>query len=179
MADERRIVIELKISGNDSNNISGDEEESSKNLTDMLSTMQHPIKALESAVLGKGTLLNYAFQQAKQIIKTSVLYGLERYYNLTENYKAEQDLQNTLNVISNFSDGWTSTFGGALVGAKAGPAGAVIGGVIGLGAWGINTMISAKKAWDQQDLNLTSMRKQSVYQKVRLGLIDDGRGTQN
>lgn len=176
MADERRIVIELKLGSGSEDE---DKEDENASLTDMLKIMQHPIKALEKATLGKNALVYYAYQQAKQIAKTTALYRIERYFNLTENYKAEQDMENTLNVISHEVEAWTSIIGGAIVGAKAGPWGALAGTAIGLVAWGTNTGFSAWKAWDQQNMQLQTMNIQSNFQKVRLGLIDDGRGTQN
>lgn len=177
MADERRIVIELKLS--DGSDASSDEENKEDDLTDILQIAQHPIRALEKATLGKNKILYYAYQQSKQIIKNAALYNLQLYFNLTENYKSEQDLQNTLSVISHVSEAWSLTLGGAIMGAKAGPAGAVAGAAIGLTFSGINTVFNAFKEWNQQSIQLNTMNIQSSYQKVRLGLIDDGRGTQN
>lgn len=178
MADERRIVIELRL-GDGGGGGGGDDEDEEMSLTDMLKMAQHPIKALEKATLGKSALVYYAYQQAKQIVKTTALYRLERYYNLTENYKAEQDLENTLNGLEHVAEGWSSIIGGAIIGSKAGPWGAVAGAVIGATSWTVNTIFNAWKAFDQQNMQLQTMNIQSAYQKVRLGLIDDGRGTQN
>ena len=178
MADERRIVIELKLGSGSSTTSSNDEDEE-MSLTDMLKIAQHPIKALEKATLGKSAVVYYAYQQAKQIVKATALYQLERYYNLTENYKAEQDLNNTLSVLERSVEGYTSIIGGAIIGAKAGPWGALAGAVVGAASWATNTVFSAWKAFDQQSIQLATMNIQSSYQKVRLGLIDDGRGTQN
>lgn len=177
MADERRIVIELKLGDGGSSN--GGDEDEEMSLTDMLRIAQHPVKALEKAVLGKTAWVYYAYQQAKQIVKTTALYRLERYYNLTENYKAEQDLENTLNGFEHVVEGWSSVIGGALIGAKGGVGGAVAGAIVGATSWTVNTIFNAWKAFDQQKMQLSTMNIQSAYQKVRLGLIDDGRGTQN
>ena len=51
--------------------------------------------------------------------------------------------------------------------------------VAGAGSWAVNTWFQAEKAFDEQNKNLSTMRIQSGYQRFRLGLIDDGRGTQN
>lgn len=180
MADERRIVIELRI-GEGAAGESDDKavDDGGENLTKFLKMAQHPIRALEKAVFGKTEWLYYTYQQAKSITKTTVLYGLERYYNLTENYKSEQMLRNTLNVLTNASDFGTSVLGGAIVGAAGGPVGAMVGAVVGTISWTANATFNAWKAYDQQNISLKTMNVQSGYQKVRLGLIDDGRGTQN
>lgn len=178
MADERRIVIELKLGGGSDGQ--GQEKEGKEiGLSDILKAAQHPIKALEKATLGKNELVYYAYQQAKQIVKNTALYQIGRYYNLTENYEAEQDLNNALSVLSHASSGYASILGGAIIGAKAGPYGALAGALIGTASWTTTTVFNAWKAFDQQNMRLQTMNIQSAYQKVRLGLIDDGRGTQN
>lgn len=173
MADERRIVIELRAGAAADDD--GEEEETS--LTDMLKVAQHPIKAFEQAVFGNHAIGYYIYSQTKSFVVSTAKYSFGRYFNLSENYKAEQDLDNTLNVLSHLSNGYGSLIGGALVGAKVGHPliGAAIGGI----AWTANTVLDAQKAWDAQNLQLTATRMQSGFQKVRLGLIDDGRGTQN
>ena len=53
------------------------------------------------------------------------------------------------------------------------------GAIVGAGMGAVNVVLNSYKAYDQQNIRLASMNIQSNYQKVRLGLIDDGRGTQN
>lgn len=175
MADERRIVIELKLNNSGSN----DDEESKedKNLTKILKFAQHPIKSSEEALLGKNIIFYSFYQQAKQSIKSNGLYFINQYFNLTENYKAEQDLNNTLSYMSNGASFFGSILAGALVGNKAGNT--VAGAIVGAGMGVVNVVLNSYKAYDQQNIRLASMNIQSNYQKVRLGLIDDGRGTQN
>ena len=176
--DERRIVIELKLNG-ESGNTSLDETVEETDLSKLLKTIQHPIASLENATLGKSAILYSAFQQGKQLAKSAALYFVGRRFNLTENYKAEQDLSNTFSILSHVAEGAGSIVGGMILGAKAGPIGMIVGGVVGGVTWGVNTALNSYQAWDQQTINLNTMRMQSSYQKVRLGLIDDGRGTQN
>ena len=177
MADERRIVIELKVIGGSSS--TDKKENPNRDLTEMLEIMQHPLNSAEKALFGKQAWANYAFQQAKSITKTTLMYRLNRYFNLSENYKGEQLLDNTLSVISHVSEAYTSVIGGAIIGAKAGPVGAAVGAVVGAVSWGVTSIFDAWKAFDDQSRQLSTMNIQSSYQKVRLGLIDDGRGTQN
>ena len=184
MADDRRIIIELKVSGS-SDGDSKKREKESNNLVDFLQKAQNPLGTLEKSIineatLGKTEMVNYMWQQTKALAKNAIFYTVHKYYNLTENYKAEQDLNNTLSVISHVGEAYTSILGGAIAGAKAGGGwGAAIGAVAGATFWIGNTAIDAVKAWDQEGIQLNTMRIQSGYQKARLGLIDDGRGTQN
>lgn len=181
MADERKIVIELKANDILSSNASlnNADEESSENLTGLLKTMQHPVSSLEQATLGKNVLVYRLYESAKQTIKSTALYSAQKYFNLTENYKAQMDLNNTLSVIEHISNIGTSILGGAIAGAKFGPGGAFAGAVAGTITAGVNVAINAAKAWDQQNLSLTQMNMQSAFQRTRLGLVDDGRGTLN
>lgn len=179
MADERKIVIELKATGSGSDKSSKSEE---SDLTDALKNLQHPIQSMEKATLGKNVLVYRTYQQAKALLKDTTIYAVRKYFNLTENYKAEQDLNNTLSVLSNLASAGTSILGGAIAGAKVSggnPYVAAAGAVVGFTTWGINTGLNAAKSWDQQHMQLTTMNIQSEFQQVRLGLIDNGRGTQN
>lgn len=175
MADERRIVIELKLNNSGSNN--DEESKEDENLTSILKFAQHPIKSSEEALLGKNIIFYSFYQQAKQSIKSNGLYFINQYFNLTENYKAEQDLNNTLSYISNGASFFGSILASALIGGKAGHP--VAGAIVGAGMGAVNVVLNSYKAYDQQNIRLASMNIQSNYQKVRLGLIDDGRGTQN
>lgn len=181
MADERRIVIELKVTGSGETGGKGasGSDEKGNDLTDFLRAVQNPLGTMEKATLGKSIIAYNIYQQAKSFVKTTALFQLERYYNLTENYKGEQDLSNTLSVLSHLMEMSTSIVGGAIAGAKAGPVGAVAGMFVGYASWGVNTVFNSWKAFDQQSRELQTMNMQSSYQRVRLGLIDDGRGTQN
>lgn len=174
MPDERRIVIELKPvdgKGNDSS------KDKSYSLRDFLEDIQHPVKSLEKATLGKNVLIYRTYQQGKELIKNAATFQLQKYFNLTENYKAEQTLENALNVISNVSSIGTSIIGGALAGLSVGHP--VLGGVIGAGFAIGNQMLNTWKTYDQQNRQITTSNLQSAFQKTKLGLVDDGRGTLN
>lgn len=179
MADERKIVIELKL-----NNDGGEGDDSStsgvQDLTRYLNAVQHPLKTAEDAVLGKNELLYYAYKKGEQLIKSQVKFQIGMYFNLTENYKGEQMLENTMSIISNTSSAMGSIFAGVIAGFKAGgPIGAAIGTFVGGGAAFGTNVINALHAFTQQNMQLTTMNMQSSFQRVKLGLIDDGRGTQN
>lgn len=174
-ADDRRIVIELRATevGEPAGaNEATQETSDSTNLTSLLKTIQHPVASFEKAILGKSILLNQIYQGAKDIIKDAAFYQLGYYFNLSENYKAEQTLNNTMNIISRTAGMASAVIGGAIL---VGPAGAVVGGTVAVG----KNILSAVKVYNQQNLNITQMNMQSAFQQTRLGLVDDGRGTMN
>lgn len=180
MADERRIVIELKL--NNTTTQKKDKEKSEGDqIVKVLKAIKNPTETVEEAVFGKNDFLFYTFQQAKNLSKSALTYYIQRYFNLTENYQAEQDLSNTISIITNSSDFFSSIISGAIMGAETtgNVAGAIGGAIVGAGASGVNTFINAQKIWDQQKIQLQTMNMQSSFQRVKLGLIDDGRGTQN
>lgn len=190
MADERRIVIELKVADSDGSGAStitgmAQQNQMANNLVQKLRMIQHPFSALSNNLLNKATLgkvefASYTLNIAKNIAKNGALYFLNRYYNLSEDYKSEQNLRNTMSVLEHIGQAWTSILGGAITGAKVGQGwGAAIGAVVGATGWTANTLMSGYKAHDSETISLSTMNIQSGYQKVRLGLIDDGRGTQN
>lgn len=183
MADDRRIVIELKVGGGDNANPTNINE--SKDLVSILKNIQHPGAWIENKLLknvapGKAEFISYAVGKAKSIAKGYALYYVNRHLNLTEDYKAEQNLNNALSIISHVGEGFTTILSGAIVGAKAGGGlGAVAGAVVGAGAFAANTTLNAIQAHDEEKIRISTMNIQANYQQVRLGLIDDGRGTQN
>ena len=189
MADDRRIVIELKVSGSEGGDSASSalkaNERETNDLVRKLRAMQNPVATLENnllnkAFLGKTQFASYVLQQTKSLAKNSAMYFLTKYYNLTENYKAEQDLNNTMSILSHVAEGYTSVLAGAIAGAKWGGGwGAAIGAGMGATFWGANTVLNAMKAFREEDISLNTMRINSSYQQARLGLIDDGRGTQN
>ena len=149
MNDERKIVIELKATGaNNGNGSGGKDKDEDNDLVALLKAMQSPTNFLAKATLGKNVLMYRTYQQAKAFIKAGTLYFIERYFNLTENYKAEQDLSNTMSVLNHLTSAGTSILGGAIMGAKASagnPYVALIGAAVGATAWAGNELINTIK----------------------------------
>lgn len=177
MADERKIVIELKVAGGAGKNDDQDNEE--ENLTNVLRKIQHPIKSLEKDIFGKNVFAYMMWQSTKTMVKKAVTYEAEKYFNLSEDYKTEMLYRNTMSVIEHVSGIGVSILGGAIAGAKLGPVGAIGGALLGGATAAVTSIIDARKAWDRQNRELTEMNMQSSFQVVRLGLINDGRGTLN
>ena len=189
MADDRRIVIELKVSsgdgGEEKTTAEKEFEKANRLLASKLQIIQNPIGTIESSLLKKATngkpqLANYVLGQTKELSKKAITYFLGRYYNLTENYKAEQTIDNVMSCVNHVESILGTIGAGAIAGAQVGGGyGAIFGAALGVVFATTNTVIDTIKAFDQEDINLATMKIQSSYQKARLGLIDDGRGTQN
>lgn len=177
--DEKRIVIEIKTT--DSNNGGGSSSGTSqKNNGEIdLNALVHPIKSIEAQTLGKSVLLNQAYQYTKTAVKSIVSYQINRYFSLTEDYKSEQILSNTLNIIGKVSALGSAIGAGAITGSAAGPVGTAIGAVVGAAGWTINEAIQGVHRFDQVGIQLNQMRYDVAFAKTKLGLIDGGKGTEN
>lgn len=181
MADERKIVIEIK------NTDSTGTVETSKDIIDdnggkevakVINSLMHPLKTVEKETIGRNVLANQAFQYAKETIKNVGQYHIYKYFTLKENYLAETDYNNIMTGISKVSGFGASIAAGAMVGAKFGPVGAVAGAAIGVAGWGINESINVEKNLFQQQVQISTNNYQSQFQQTRLGLVS-GRGVTN
>lgn len=181
MADTRNIVIELKASGSGSetgNSLSNEntkEENQITNLTQLL----HPVKTFEKQIIGKNIIVGQAYQYAKNAIKSSATYEINKYFSLTENYSAQQDMDNALTSIGKVVSFTTTVGSGALTGAAAGPAGAIVGAIVATVGWVGNEAIQTYQRFDQQTRSLAGMNVESSFQLTRMGLVDGGRGSYN
>lgn len=182
MADDRRIVIEITGGGEGAakgtGNVGADSEEKETDINDILSTMFHPIKTLEKNTIGRNALVSYAFNNAMNFTKSALRYTLTRRFDLTDNYMAEQDMNNALNVIGTMQGIGVSTYSGARVGAQVGGAwGAAIGAAVGFTASMIKNAFEAEKRERQEQRKFIESDKQNAFQRARMGLTDGGRGT--
>lgn len=123
--------------------------------------------------LSKRTLfLNYAAKRAWSVLKQATISTANRYWSLTEDYLAQNTFNNTMNVINE-----TIGFGSTLA------AGFAIGGAVGSGiaavGYGAAKAISTVNEYSnlRQTINTTNYNMQ--FQRTRMGLVDNGRGTEN
>lgn len=179
MADERKIVIELSLGASGSNGSKKKEDDTTKDLTDILEFIQHPIKNTENALLGKSVLINQIYQRTKSVVKQNAEYYFGKHINLTENYKLENDFNNAKNIISKSIQIGSSIIGGAIIGSEFGPAGIAVGAALGFVSEAVNTITEGIHAHEQENIQLNTIRVESSYQMTRMGLIDNGRNTLN
>ena len=180
MADERRIVIELKLpNAENANSGTDNQEDENGELKDALQKMLHPIKTMEKTIFGKHILLMSAYNTAKNTIKNQTFYYAQKYFDLTENYIAQQNLSNTMTAISKVAGFGSSVLGGAISGAEGGVPGMVVGAIIGGSTWAINEGLTLFHTYQEQNRMINLDKMQSTFAMTRMGLIDGGRGTEN
>ena len=184
MADDRRIVIEIK-------NVEGESaaaktnkiaEKNSNDLQKTLKTLFHPIKTLENQAISQNVLVNQAVHQGIQVLKQSasaaVNYYISRYFTLSENYNAETDFSNMMTGFNKVTGFIGSIGAGAIAGSVAGVPGAVIGGILGAAGYGVREGFGAAERKLQQQITISTNNYQSQFQQTRLGLTT-GRGVTN
>ena len=116
--------------------------------------------------------IKYTAQKGMMLAKQALQTGMDRYFSLTEDYIA----QNYIKIITNMISDTTSLFSNVAVGGKLfGPAGAAIGAI----AWAGSKAVSTVSGYGaiRQEINQNNYNMQ--FQRVRMGLVDNGRGTEN
>lgn len=183
MASRQEIAITIK--GNLSANGGGKKEEisysrgSSQAVSNDDSANKEMGKYAEIGGKGKngfsvaGSMLTvYAFNQVKNRIIQTASTMWNRYVDMKEDYLA----QNNMNVIKAHV-GAVSSYATS---ASAGYAmGGVIGAAIGVVGNAVNRAVSYKTTRANYNEQNNAMNAQTNFSRVRMGLIDGGRGTDN
>jgi hypothetical protein len=145
---------------------------------------EYEISDSASGLAQKGTLVKYAGVQALETVAEIVLSradaAVSRYCTLQEDYLTQQTTANVKDTISRAQRGLTSIANGFATGlASAGPVGAVIGAVASAASFGNSQYMEyqQKMSGYYQQLNATNF--QTNYSSSRLGLVNNGRGTEN
>jgi hypothetical protein len=179
MADTREIVIRLVAEESEENLSLSMGENQKSNQTTNLSKILHPISTMKSNFNRQNPILGMAVNIAYQNIKNGVAYSLNRSFSLTEDYMSEMVVNNVINTIGQITSLWGSVSAGALAGIGGGPIGAVVGATVGALGWLANAGMQSYQRYDQQQISLNEVNVQTTFQRVRLGLVDGGRGTEN
>ena len=182
MAEVRKITIEIVDGGSGKGAADGTKKEKESTFKDDLKEILHPVKTFFSNRKNgenEFLILNYAYNNAKSVIFSSVSATLQREFSLSENYIAQQTYANASRAIGAVESFAGSVISGALVGAKFGPFGALAGSIIS----GTVNVVSQYNA-NQNRLSsyyqsLNASNYQSDFSQVRAGLIDGSRGTEN
>lgn len=177
MADDRRIVIELKAENHQA--FVGAPKSENKQESFNLSNLAHPIKSIEKNTIGKNVIAYQAYSLVKQQIKAVAMYEINKYFSLTENYTTQQSFNNALTAIGKVASFGTTVVSGAMMGSSMGPVGAAVGAAVAAVGWTANESIQIYQRFDQQNRELATMNTQSQFQMTRMGLVDGGRNSQN
>lgn len=168
MADERMLVVELRIKGTSSDDSSGNEEEG---MTTAL-TPKGENKDKNKKQNTKLAIMSYAFSSTLNKAREDINNSINRYFNLSENYIAQNYYNNVKTSIGKASSLITTLKVGGSIGGVAGMA-------VGLGMWGVGQYLqySARMSSYYSGLNATNYG--TAFGQERAGLYDNGRGTEN
>lgn len=168
MAEVRKITIEIVQKG---------EEGTPKPPDD---TKPQEKASSEGKTLLKSVILNQGYQTAKRLVIQGVNASISNYLALSEDYMAENVINNVKLSISKFTSLGSTVLSGAVAGGQVGGfVGAIVGGTIGMIGWGASEYLSyqARMGAYYRSLNASNIEKD--YMRRRSGLYNDGRGTEN
>lgn len=176
MAEEKKIVIEIvtrSVQASDSGtkemptteSIPGSNKETQAKSNGKISTsnLMTSVKSLAK----KAQVLNLA-----SAATSSIFSSIRRYASLTENYIAQEDNKN-------LQTGWSKIKSLAANVAVGYATGGELGAVMSVAAWGIRerTNYQERMSGYYQQLNATTY--QTNMDRARLGLTNEGKGTEN
>lgn len=182
MADTRGITITFLDGGSTSSANVGktntkaiDTESGSTDFDAYLS----PVKTPEKHMLGKSVLLNQAFTLAKNNITQGFDSQFSRYTDLKEDYKLENTYSHIKTSVSKVQGVGASLITGAMVGATVGPVGALVGATVSLTSYGVSEALAYSSRMSKYNSQLNATNYGTNYNRVRAGLVDNGKGTEN
>ena len=170
MAETRTITIEL-VDKTGNGNIQQNSEVQSESGLD--SNEYNRIDNQTQKSLSRKTLfLNYAAKRALSVLKQATISTANRYWSLTEDYLAQNSFNNAMSAI-NEAIGFGSTI------ALGFTTGGVVGGAIAAVGYGASKAINTVSEYSniRQSINANNYNMQ--FQRTRMGLVDNGRGTEN
>lgn len=174
-SDTREVVIRLVAESADVEELSlstnGSTKEE-KNGFKVLNSILHPVNTIVKAINKASPAGGLIAKAAYNSVKSQVLYAINRNFSLREDYQSENTMKNTMGVIGEMVGLGTAVLSGAAIG---GPAGAIVGAT----AWFFNEITTSYQKYDQIQIALNQDIHQSTFQRVRMGLFDGGRGTEN
>lgn len=180
MADERKIVIELKNAGavqeNKKDTGTSLESDGSFNLSTAMS------KGMTAGAIANTAWISIATTLAKDTLeefKQVAAYDINKFFNLRDDYIGEMRFNHIKTAWQKAQSLSGAMSAGATMGAMGGTAGMAVGAVIGATFWFVSEIISSYQRAETQRIALDTAKYQSAFQLTRLGLIDGGRGTEN
>lgn len=151
------------------------DDDGQTSLKDVLSAMRSPIKT----ALGKNVLLLEAYNQAKSNITQAVSVMWNRYANLKEDYMAQNSVTCAKAFVGRVKQYGTAALSGAVVGSALGPIGSVVGAGVAVAGTAISNIINFGAELSAYNEQNNAINIQTGYSRIRAGLVDGGRGTEN
>jgi hypothetical protein len=188
MASRQEIAITIK--GNLSASSGGGKEEisysrgsapaisSDDNATKEMSKYSNAGSQKNSSVT-KSVIAVYMANQIKNRIVQTASTMWNRYVDMKEDYIAQNNMNQIKAHVGAVSSYATAAISGAKIGGVLGPAGAAIGAAVGTIGNAVNRAVSYKTTIANYNEQNNAMNAQTNFSRVRMGLIDGGRGTDN
>lgn len=171
MAANADRVIVVRIVGSD---IKGDKN-SAGSVEDVKNVNSEPNKLQEAKALVKMGL-----EKVSGTVMQTAQVSLNRYFSMSENYMAETDYQNAMTLINKGKSFYSSLTTSALAGGSIGGAfGVAVGAIIGATSWVANEYVNYQQRMSNYYQNLNATRYQTEFDRTRMGLTNEGKGTEN
>lgn len=128
---------------------------------------------------GVKVLALYAYRSFANNLMATASQAWNRYVNIKEDYLAQNNMNAIKANLSAIKGYATSAVTGAQIGSVAGPVGAAIGAAIGVSANAVSRVVNYGVTIANYNEQNNAMNAQTNYSRVRMGLMDGGRGTEN
>ena len=167
MAEDRRIIVEI------TSNIDLDITNHNQPEKDEVPGSRQSIKVKHVRVDETArSLASYAKDKSKGLLNQVISAVPNRYFSLSENYMAETDYNNAMIIADKVRSFMTAVKTGASIGGG-------YGAVAAAAAWGTSEFISYQNRMSGYYQSLNATNYQTQFDKSRLGLTNEGKGTEN
>lgn len=167
--DRRIIVVKIITTGDDSSNKQEGSPEDVKE--------KNSKKEIES---GAKALVKMGTEKVGNIVMQTAQVSLNRYFSMSENYMAETDYQNAMTMINKSKSLYSTMASGVMMGAAVGgPVGMAIGSIISAGTFVASEFVNYQQRMSNYYQNLNATRYQTEFDRTRMGLTNEGKGTEN
>ena len=122
----------------------------------------------------------YALNEVKNNVIQSASMEWNRFVDMKEDYLAQNNMNEIKAKLGAVKSYASSAMTGARIGASVGgPVGAVVGAVVGVSGNVYNRFNNFRNAMAGYHEQNNAMNAQTNFSRVRMGLMDGGRGTEN
>ena len=169
-SDTRKVIVEIGSSGSGT----GD---SHKKSDDTAANESHTNRKAKT-LLGKAVLAERAFYKTLSYSKSLARATIGMVNTLSEDYIGENLYNNISKTIDTGLSAVYMVTSGSTIGAMA--AGTALGGaILGAGAFAFGETVQQIERYSQYYRNLNASNFSTSYNRVRAGLSDNNRGTEN
>ena len=180
MAEIREIKIKIEATNGGSTNSNGNSTKLvNGDGTANIGAYTHPVKSSEKNLLAKSLILNQAYGIAKTDIMEGVGVAFQRYTTLKEDYMFNNTVNHVSTSVNKVMSAGNAVLAGAMTGSVGGPVGAVIGASVALAGYGVSQGFQYQARMSNFNTALNETNTNTNFNRMRAGLIDNSRGTEN